>query len=165
MFSPQQPLSDDYEDDELLDEDKAYSIHSLEKRKINLKVAKEGDDTESVESLMIDNTLSPSPELRSHGNNLNKKSFLKRMASSNIDSNDCSPEEKKQLNSKLARMESYDVRNDDTKEINLVKKSPGMFSQGQKHQMGEGPLDSPKGKSPKSLFSAKPVNKVIQPRK
>lgn len=165
MKSPQQPLSANYENDDLLDEDKANSIHSLEKRKINLQVAKEGDDIESVESLMIDNTLSPSPELRSHGNELNKKTFLKRMASSNIDSNDCSPEEKKQQNSKLARMESYDVRNEDTKEINSIIKSPGVFSQGHKHPMGEGPLDSPKGKSPQSLFSAKPIAKIIQPKK
>lgn len=108
-FSPQRPMSGQYSDDEDVN-GKALSIHSLEKRRIPLK--KDDDETTSQDSVMIDNTLSPSPPKR----NLDpesKNAFLKRLGSTNIDSGDVPIEYKNSSAqkglSKLARMDSYEA--------------------------------------------------------
>lgn len=109
VFSPQKPLSVDYSYDDDLEDGEARSIHSLEKRRI---VKQEGGENEVDEnedgSIQIDNTLSPSPQLKTMKFNLQDKTFLKRMNSTNVDSIDNSPEDEKKR-SKLARMESYEV--------------------------------------------------------
>lgn len=102
-------MSGQYSDDE--DENgKALSIHSLEKRRIPHK--NDEDETTSQDSVMIDNTLSPSPPKRTLDPN-NKNSFLKRLGSTNIDSGEVPMEYKNSSAhkgpSKLARMDSYEA--------------------------------------------------------
>lgn len=89
---------------------KALSIHSLEKRRIPHKPG--DDDNLSHDSVMIDNTLSPSPQKKVLGSDP-KQGFLKRLGSTNIDSGD-TPHEYKNSSpnkgpSKLSRMDSYEV--------------------------------------------------------
>lgn len=92
---------EDYDDANL----EGKSIHSLEKRKI---VPQPGTiDTESDGSVHFDNTLSPSPKFKAMKFDLQNKAFLKRMNSTNVDSDDSPEDEKKK--SKLSRMESYKV--------------------------------------------------------
>lgn len=111
-FSPQRPLSiegPEYDDNEE-EFGKALSIHSLEKRRIPKQ--KKDDDSSSNDSVMIDNTLSPSPPKRKLGQEGPGQAFLKRMGSTNIDSgekpssNSGSPGKGQ---SKLNRMDSYEV--------------------------------------------------------
>ena len=104
-------MSGQYSDDE--DEHgKALSIHSLEKRRIPLPVKKDDDGTYSDDSVMIDNTLSPSPPKKTLDPN-SKSTFLKRMGSTNIDSGEVPMEYKNSSAhkgpSKLSRMDSYEA--------------------------------------------------------
>lgn len=99
-------MSGQYSDEE--ETGKALSIHSLEKRRIPFK--KTDDDGKSVDSVMIDNTLSPSPQKKLLSPE-SKNSFLKRLGSTNIDSVD-NPEfntSPSKGQSKLSRMDSYEV--------------------------------------------------------
>ena len=106
MFSPQRPMSFDHSYEDFEDGDlESRSIHSLEKRKI-VPQTMDGD-SEPDGSVHIDNTLSPSPRMKGMKFDLNNKAFLKRMNSTNVDS-ESSPEDEKKK-SKLSRMESYKV--------------------------------------------------------
>jgi hypothetical protein len=99
----------------------------LEKRRYPLK--KGDDDALSDDSVMIDNTLSPSPPKRQLLNEP-KQGFLKRMGSTNIDSGDVPIEYKNSSpnrgQSKLARMDSYEASKV-TKNANTKNLSPDLI--------------------------------------
>lgn len=73
---------------------------------------KNDDETNSQDSVMIDNTLSPSPPKKTLDPN-SKSAFLKRLGSTNIDSGEVPIEYKNSSahkgSSKLARMDSYEA--------------------------------------------------------
>lgn len=161
-MSPQRPMSTEfsYGPDDDMGDGQARSIHSLEKRKINHP---DGDnDNESVGSIHIDSTLSPSPEMKfQRVDPLKKQVFMKRMNSTNIDSNEVSPHESEKKPSKLARMESYEV-GIKPHEYSMRKSPEKMPKATLSPDISKGRLASPTNNSPKNKPAPKSLLKTMQ---
>lgn len=159
-MSPQIPTSTEFSYDPDQDMDgEVRSIHSLEKRRINSPIL--DDEKESVGSIQIDSTLSPSPDIKFQRlDPLKRQIFMKRMNSTNIDTNDDNQSDMDNKQSKLSRMESYKVGIKPHEYS--IRKSPEKQKPTLSPEISKGRLASPTNDSSQNKPPPKSLLKTMQ---